>query len=559
MCSSGDGGRTSPRGDAREYTLSGCAAHKSCGDTDLDTPGDQAFRCDDAGFALNTPWPLSDAPFPSYGPSWNACANQTGGCVNSECCYAVSCPEHTTGTSVVSGCTPEPSYRGSVTATVTEPFYTSNVTAYCNPETERFPFPENCEYGLYSPSMISEGKTCKGWPWGIQNRCNKNIVWVQNKFCEDACCQAGLGYGDCPSDFMVSEKMYSCEDAVKSEESVCNYNSNWIQKKFCEKECCAAGMGYDDCPSTAISAMCMAKKKEEACEQAKLGDIAACKWSGAGEWTKPVCTAAHTTQGELCMSVTEEGTCINAKINDVKMCGWSSITSKCDSPISAFCDGKESEDDCKQAQIGKVDPCQWSGACNATYSSVDDFCTSQVDQEVCSGAKIGDAQLCGWGQHHNKKKCGGGSPSRLFPNILNETPCCTVYSPISKICTAETDRNTCLQIKSRSFAPLCKWSGLPVWNQYWSNTTVLQQGCKPKFDSVGEVCITFKQATSCNYATLGSAEHSGRGEAFGPKICQWDDQTEACTDITINGNGLGMKSWGPLVVDANWRPVHLPA
>ena len=56
-----------------------CTAHKSCADTDTAEAGDQAFTTCDAGFTIKSSLPTA------------ACADQSGGCVSSDCCDGLFC------------------------------------------------------------------------------------------------------------------------------------------------------------------------------------------------------------------------------------------------------------------------------------------------------------------------------------------------------------------------------------------------------------------------------------------------------------------------------------
>ena len=58
------------------------------------------------------------------------------------------------------------------------------------------PEPETCEKCSDEPSdwMTSRGKTCRGFDWGLRNRCWKDASWVENLYCMHSCQRHGLGY-----------------------------------------------------------------------------------------------------------------------------------------------------------------------------------------------------------------------------------------------------------------------------------------------------------------------------------------------------------------------------
>jgi len=44
--------------------------------------------------------------------------------------------------------------------------------------------------------MLSNGKECTTYPYGMANFCNQNSAWSKERYCEQSCFDAGRGYND---------------------------------------------------------------------------------------------------------------------------------------------------------------------------------------------------------------------------------------------------------------------------------------------------------------------------------------------------------------------------
>eukprot|EP00929_Paragymnodinium_shiwhaense_P114721 TRINITY_DN83213_c0_g1_i1.p1 TRINITY_DN83213_c0_g1~~TRINITY_DN83213_c0_g1_i1.p1 ORF type:complete len:646 (-),score=44.29 TRINITY_DN83213_c0_g1_i1:52-1938(-) len=103
--------------------------------------------------------------------------------------------------------------------------------------------------------MVGKGLMCDSWPWGIDNYCKKSDEWRKNRYCQHSCFMAGVGYdGDycCKLDDVAPAWMVkgskSCADFGRLEQK-CNRDESWRNNKFCARSCFFKGVGYEgsDC------------------------------------------------------------------------------------------------------------------------------------------------------------------------------------------------------------------------------------------------------------------------------------------------------------------------
>jgi len=133
--------------------------------------------------------------------------------------------------------------------------------------------------------MSNIGLDCVNSPY-IDTKCNKNINWINNKYCQLSCYNKGNGYvGDqccvptampTPSPSQLPTELQSqqptqfptrnqancilchdeendymnnvgmdCETSASYIERKCINNGTWRQEKFCQKSCYEAGLGYE--------------------------------------------------------------------------------------------------------------------------------------------------------------------------------------------------------------------------------------------------------------------------------------------------------------------------
>jgi len=102
----------------------------------------------------------------------------------------------------------------------------------------------------YSPELDFQGKDCYTVTNKvIKNNCNRNQLWIDEKYCQLRCHQAGLGYGNdkctdiCSDEEPPFMKKVKCAD-YSALEAKCNKKKIWIQNHYCKLSCQNAGVGY---------------------------------------------------------------------------------------------------------------------------------------------------------------------------------------------------------------------------------------------------------------------------------------------------------------------------
>mmetsp|Transcript_3261 Transcript_3261/g.5007 ORF Transcript_3261/g.5007 Transcript_3261/m.5007 type:complete len:522 (+) Transcript_3261:218-1783(+) len=169
------------------------------------------------------------------------------------------------------GCEDDPFWAGKFSAAHTCSYVANNVDTRCNFENsdgvKAFDgCPATC--GTCSPPPPCIVCSDQSTPWMIENdydcstnnlittNCNSSPYWINNKFCQESCYNAGKGYeGDncCSSCEQCTDEEtpwmikngHDCASTDWLLSKKCNLEDYWTSNLFCRHSCFVNGFGYD--------------------------------------------------------------------------------------------------------------------------------------------------------------------------------------------------------------------------------------------------------------------------------------------------------------------------
>ncbi|OLQ02940.1 hypothetical protein AK812_SmicGene14161 [Symbiodinium microadriaticum] len=329
-------------------------------------------------------------------------------------CAAAACPAHSSGDSVVKGCTCNDGYWGSIAAQVGKPFYSGSCTAFdCNagtgsscktcvdqPKRKQDNHCSSCNdgYTIFEPQckvMASDqkcggptcAKACKGDKCGF--KCAGTLAGQEEcaAECQGEQCGFQCSGGNCASTCQGNQCAYECQSTASD-----------VQQ--CGKECKGFECGYY-CQGAECARSCSGDRCGAYCsgEYGQLGNCAAkcvgrqCGFECIGHQCAAECQGsrcAYRCQGDL---------------QEIGSCGL-----KCQGPECAFsCQGSACAQQCTGDRCGKS--CQ-SG------TSGDQSCAKQCKGEECGALCVGatcakscEGDFCAFqcsGKLEDVEKCGAG-------------------------------------------------------------------------------------------------------------------------------------------------------
>eukprot|EP00439_Symbiodinium_sp_Y106_P020054 s3763_g2.t1 len=309
-------------------------------------------------------------------------------------CAAAACPAHSSGDSVVKGCTCNDGYWGSIAAQVGKPFYSGSCTESCrlmfnagHSHADNHCSSCNDGYTIFEPQckvMASDqkcggptcAKACKGDKCGFkcagtlagqERKCKRCFLRVHNYLssqeecaaqCQGEQCGFQCSGGNCASTCQGNQCAYECQSTASD-----------VQQ--CGKECKGFECGYY-CQGAECARSCSGDRCGAYCsgEYGQLGNCAAkcvgrqCGFECIGHQCAAECQGsrcAYRCQGDL---------------QEIGSCGL-----KCQGPECAFsCQGSACAQQCTGDRCGKS--CQ-SG------TSGDQSCAKQCKGEECGALCVG--------------------------------------------------------------------------------------------------------------------------------------------------------------------------